>query len=64
MEYRIAKYLLKKEANTDIIDNEGNTTLIKACSNNNVEIVRYILKKSAVANIVNIANNRGVTIYF
>ena len=32
------KYLLKMNADPNIIDYGGNTTLIKACSNDNIEI--------------------------
>ena len=58
------KYLLKKKADPNIIDYEGNTTLIKACSNDKIEIVKAILKSSSLANIVNIKNNKGITIYW
>ena len=57
------KYLLKKKANPNIIDYEGNTTLIKACSKNNVEIVKAILESSTITNIENIENNKGVTFF-
>ena len=38
--------------------------MIKACSNNEVEIVEAILEKCTLENIVNIENNDGVSIYF
>ena len=57
------KYLLKKNADPNIIDYNGNTTLIKACSNDNIEMVKTILESSTIANIANIENDEGVTIY-
>jgi len=52
------KYLLKKGANINIQNNEGDTPLINACYKNNISIVKHLLKNKASTKI---KNNEGET---
>ncbi|MBP2653567.1 MAG: ankyrin repeat and box protein [Firmicutes bacterium] len=59
---KLTKYLIKKGANINKIDNEGDTPLIVACKNGNFEIAQTLLDHGANPNISN--NEMRKPLYF
>lgn len=56
----IAKMLLEKNANIDVVDERGYTALMYATEHDNIEIVKLLLKKKANINLV---NKNGLTAF-
>lgn len=56
----IAKMLLEKNANIDVVDERGYTALMYAAEHDNIEIVKLLLKKKANINLV---NKNGLTAF-
>ena len=58
--FEIVELLLKKGADPNVIDYNGNYPLIKACCNNNIDIIKAILENTKD---VNYENNKGIHFY-